>query len=71
MPKCDTYPPVISKEIYEKEIAMCKELHKSGKCCWGNCKDCGVIPLLYKLHTGQIIHGEELEKLKKKIFESK
>lgn len=66
--KCDTYPPAISKEIYEKELEMCKQLHKEGKCCWGNCEECGVLALLYKLHTGQIIHGKELEEFKLKIF---
>ncbi len=70
MSKCDTYPPVISKEIYETEIAMCKEHNKEkGYCCWGNCKDCGVLPLLYKLHTGEIIDGKKLEEFKLKVFE--
>ena len=71
MPKCDTYPPVISKEIYEKEITMCREHNRTkGHCCWGNCKECGVLPLLYKLHTGKIIHGEELDKFKEDIFQN-
>jgi len=67
--KCDTYPPVISKEIYEKELEMCRKLHKEGKCCWGDCNKCGVIPLLYKLYTGKIIHGKELEEFKLKTFD--
>jgi len=66
--KCDTYAPIISKEIYEKELEMCRQLHREGKCCWGDCKNCGVIALLYKLHTGDIIYGKDLSKLKEKVF---
>lgn len=62
---------VISKEIFNKEIAMCKRLfkEKKGKCAWGKCKDCGVIPLLYKLHKGQLLEKPaEIKKVKNKIF---
>jgi len=48
---------IIKKEVFDREIALCKQLSKKhkGKCGWGKCKDCGVIPLLYKLHKGQLL----------------
>ena len=61
----------IGKEIFDKEIAMCKKLSKEneGKCAWGKCKDCGVIPLLYKLYKGQLLEKPaEIEKVKDKVF---
>ena len=61
----------ISKDIFNKEIAMCKTLFKKKKrgCDWGKCKDCGVIPLLYKLHKGQLLEKPaEIKKVKGKIF---
>lgn len=44
----------MDKEIFEKEIEMCRQLSKKngGKCNWGECKKCGVVPLLYKLGRG-------------------
>jgi hypothetical protein len=61
----------ISKEIFDKEIAMCKKLFKEkGGCAWGKCKDCGVIPLLYKLHKGKLLEKKtEILKVKGKTFE--
>ena len=52
---------------FDKEIAMCQKLSKEsgGKCCWGECEKCGVIPLLYKLSQGKIVEGEtEVKELK-------
>ena len=56
----------ISKTVFEREIALCQKLSKKDKKCnWGKCKDCGVIPLLYKLHKGILVEDKkELEKLK-------
>lgn len=61
---------IISKAIYEKEIAMCKKLNKEndGKCFWGECTKCGVLPCLHKLYKGEVLHGEDLEKFRKEIF---
>jgi hypothetical protein len=60
---------IINKEVFDREIAICKEFGKGEGCCWGKCETCGVIPLLYKLHKGVLIdNGEEIEKLKKKLF---
>ena len=61
---------IIKKEIFDKELALCKTLSKEnkGKCNWGKCKDCGVVPLLYKLHKGQLLEKPaEIKKAKKKI----
>lgn len=62
---------IIKKEVFEREIALCQMLSKEnkGKCGWGKCKDCGVIPLLYKLHKGQLLEDPvKIRKIKKKIF---
>ncbi|MDD5639406.1 MAG: hypothetical protein PHR47_01185 [Candidatus Pacebacteria bacterium] len=55
----------MEKETFEKEIAMCQKLSKKngGKCNWGECKKCGVIPMLYKL--GKEENYEEKESVKK------
>ncbi|MBI2459844.1 MAG: hypothetical protein HYV53_04880 [Parcubacteria group bacterium] len=61
----------MTKEIFEKEIAMCRELSKKngGKCNWGECEKCGVIPLLYKLGKGEIYEKtDEVKKLKRNIL---
>lgn len=60
---------IIKKEVFDREISLCKKLAKEnkGKCGWGKCEKCGVIPLLYKLHKGLLL--EEPKKIKKvKMF---
>lgn len=62
----------MKKEVFEKEISMCKELSQKngGKCNWGECDKCGVIPLLYKLAKGEIVEkADEVEKLKKVVLQ--
>ena len=62
---------IIKKEVFKREIALCKMLAKEhkGKCGWGKCKDCGVIPLLYKLHKGQLLEDHiKIRKIKKRIL---
>jgi len=62
---------IIKKEVFDREISLCRMLSKKnkGKCAWGKCKDCGVIPLLYKLHKGKLLEkSAELAKIRKKIF---
>ena len=59
----------ITEELFQNELAICKVLAKENnqKCGWGTCKNCGVIPLLYKLHKGEIIENpEELKRIKDK-----
>ena len=61
---------IIKKEVFKRELALCKQLSREhkGKCGWGKCKDCGVIPLLYKLHKGKLLEKPaEIKKAKSKI----
>lgn len=55
---------VINQEVYEKELQLCKNLsaENGGKCGWGVCRDCGVIPFLHKLHKGELLEDPELIK---------
>jgi hypothetical protein len=62
----------LSDEVFEREIAMCKKLNleNDGKCSWGECKSCGVIPLLCKLNQERLLEeAEEIDAFKKSIFE--
>lgn len=61
---------IIKKEVFDREIKLCEILSKKnkGKCGWGKCKDCGVIPFLYKLHRGKLLEKPaEIKKAKFKI----
>lgn len=69
--KTDLNKNIIDKEVYERELKMCKKLSKenSSKCAWGVCRDCGVIPLLHKLHKGKLLEDpKEIKKAKKEII---
>ncbi|MFH1456809.1 MAG: hypothetical protein ABIF17_01695 [Patescibacteria group bacterium] len=62
---------IIQKEVFDREIKICRDLFKKnrGKCNWGKCKDCGVIPFLYKLYKGQLLEKPvEIKKIKFKII---
>lgn len=63
---------VISNAVFEREIKLCKNLNKESEgkgCGWGRCKDCGVIPLLYKFHKGVLIEDEkEIKDIKREIL---
>lgn len=62
----------MDKEIFTKEIAMCRDLNKKndGRCNWGECDKCGVVPLLYKLGKGEIYEKkEEVQNLKKSVLQ--
>lgn len=62
---------IIKKKVFDRELALCKMLSKDnkGKCGWGICKDCGVIPLLYKLHKGKLLEKPvEIKKTKSRII---
>lgn len=60
----------MDKEIFEKELGMCRKLHHEKKGCnWGACATCGVIPALYKLHKGILLENEEeIRKVKEEVF---
>lgn len=51
----------MEKDIFEKELALCRKLSKknNGKCNWGECERCGVIPLLYKLYKGRLLESRD------------
>ena len=64
-------PNIINQEVFEREIALCKKLNNdnNGSCGWGQCQNCGVIPLLYKLHKGELLEEPEIiNDTKNKIF---
>jgi hypothetical protein len=58
---------VIKKSVFDREVILCQQLSKGKKGCgWGKCKDCGVVPLLYKLHSGLLVEKKkDVAKLKK------
>jgi len=61
----------MNEEVFNKEISLCQKLSKenNGKCNWGTCKDCGVIPLLYKLFKGKFLEKpEDIKKVKDSII---
>lgn len=60
----------MKQAVFEKELAMCRKLHHEKKGCnWGKCENCGVIPLLYKLHKGVILEDEvSIRKVKEEVF---
>lgn len=62
---------IVKKEVFDREIELCRMLSRKhkGKCAWGRCKDCGVIPFLYKLHKGQLLEDiREIVKIKGRIL---
>jgi len=59
----------ISKELFQKEIDIYKQLSKENvnKCNWSKYDNCCVIPLLYKIHKGILLEDEqEIKYIKKK-----
>ncbi len=61
---------IINKEVFKRELALCHKLSQEngGKCGWGICKNCGAIPLLYKLYKGVLLEDtEEIKEVKDKI----
>lgn len=69
--KTDLKKNIIKKEVFNREIKLCQMLSKEhgGKCGWGKCKDCGVVPLLIKLHRGKLLEKpSEIKKAKSKII---
>lgn len=64
----------MKKEFFNKEVELCRKLNQenNGKCNWGECDKCGVIPLLHKLYKGKLLENrEEIQKIKKEIFDKK
>lgn len=62
---------MITQETFNSELAMCRALsvENGGKCNWGQCEFCGVIPLLYKQYTGHLLEkNDEITELKNQVF---
>jgi len=62
----------MEKETFEKEIALCRELSRKngGKCAWGECGKCGVVPFLHKLYEGKVYERkDEIDELKRSALE--
>lgn len=62
----------MEQQVFEKELAMCQKLSKEngGRCNWGECAKCGVVPFLYKLGKGEFYEkAEEVEELKRKVLQ--
>lgn len=69
--KTDLQKNIINAEVFGREAALCHTLSQEngGKCGWGTCVDCGVIPLLHKLHKGELLEdSDEIKKAKDKII---
>ena len=64
---------VVKKPVFDREIALCRQLSKEskGKCGWGKCKDCGVVPLLWKLHKGELLEDDQIWKTRNKVLRLK
>lgn len=61
----------MDQATFDKEIAMCQKLsnENGGKCCWGECEKCGVIPFLHKLLHGKVYENEEeIKEIKRTIL---
>lgn len=61
---------IISKEVFGRETKICRQMNREKGCCaWGKCDFCGVIPLLFKLHKGELLEGKiEIEAAKNQVF---
>lgn len=62
---------IIKKEVFDREITLCKNLAKEnkGKCGWGICEKCGVLPLLFKLHQGLLLEDpKEIAEARNKLL---
>lgn len=59
--KTDLKPRLISKELFDREVLLCAKLSKknTGKCGWGECEKCGVVPLLVKLYEGKLLEKNQ------------
>lgn len=62
----------LSEEVFLRETAMCRKLHgeNGGRCHWGECSSCGVIPLLHKLCRKELLEDkQEVAEAKRQVFE--
>ncbi len=61
---------LITKDIFDKEMSMCQEFYqKQQGCNWWKCGNCGVLMLLQKLYTWEVIeNSEDVKKFKDNIL---
>jgi hypothetical protein len=62
---------VIPVSVFKRELELCQQLSQEndGKCGWGKCENCGVIPLLYKLHKGKLLEdAADIKKAKEEVL---
>ncbi|MDD5144925.1 MAG: hypothetical protein PHW72_02275 [Candidatus Pacebacteria bacterium] len=63
---------IIKEDFFKKEIKLCQTLYqKKGKCAWGKCKSCGVVPFLYKLRGEFLEDPVKIKKIKERVFKLK
>jgi hypothetical protein len=63
---------MLDKETFEKEIKICQDFSDKGACAWGECEKCGALPLLHKLHTGEVVEDKAaIDKIKDKYGSKK
>lgn len=57
----------VQKEILANELAFCLDLwDKQGYCNFGgttNCRECATPYLVWKLLSGEVLHGKEMQRL--------
>jgi hypothetical protein len=55
--------------VIKSEMGICSDHFQNGHCAWGECQKCGVIPLLHKLSTGEVVEtASEIADLRKKYL---
>lgn len=59
----------MDKDVFDKEIEICKKHYGQGFCNWGKCAECGVVPLLHKMYDKKIVDDAgEITKLKERLL---
>ncbi|MFA7244021.1 MAG: hypothetical protein WC080_01895 [Patescibacteria group bacterium] len=59
---------IINDEVFNREISLCQKLsaENGDGCGWGKCRQCGVVPLLIKLHDGKLLIEDNEIKISRK-----
>jgi len=61
----------MDQDTFNKETALCRQLasENGGRCNWGECAHCGVIPLLSKLYKDEFIDNPKaVAKLRSEVL---
>jgi hypothetical protein len=65
---------IISRQAFDREMELCRMLSSGNKggCGWGKCANCGVVPLLVKLHKGELLEDKkDITKAREKYLKGK